>query len=244
MINYSTAAAGSLLQISQNTFNEKQGSHFHVKDPISALTHFIGFLAAIVGMPFLLIHASRYQRSEADLISLAIFMLSMISLYGASTSYHTFQLSKDANKLLKKIDHCMIFILIAGSYTPVCLMILPPATGNKILIAIWVIAFVGIFFKLCWVTCPRWVSSVIYIGMGWICVLAFGDIYRCFPKPSFLLLLAGGIVYTVGGIIYALKLPLLEKYIPGFGAHELFHLFVMGGSLCHFLSYYTWITLS
>lgn len=244
MINYTTAAAGSLFSITPNALFEQQGSHFRAKDPISALTHFVGFLEAIVGMPFLLIHAALYQRSRADLISLAIFMLSMISLYGASTSYHTFQLSKRANRFLKKIDHCMIFVLIAGSYTPVCMMILPPAIGRKILIAVWAIAFIGIIFKLCWVTCPKWVSSVIYIGMGWVCVLAFGDLYRCFPRPSFLLLLAGGIVYTVGGVIYALKLPLLEKYIPGFGAHELFHLFVMGGSLCHFLSYYTWITLS
>lgn len=244
MINYTTASAGSLLQFSQNSLAEHQTPRFHAKDPISALTHFIGFLAAIVGMPFLLVHASGYQRTETDLISLSVFMISMIFLYGASASYHTFQLSDHANKLLKKIDHCMIFFLIAGSYTPVCLMILPSAVGKRILAAIWLIAAVGILFKLCWVTCPKWVSSVIYIGMGWVCILAFGDITRCFPLLSFLLLLAGGIIYTVGGVIYALKLPLLEKNVPGFGAHELFHLFVMGGSLCHYLSFYTYLSLA
>lgn len=226
----------------QNSFSECTISHFQAKDPISALTHFIGFLAAIVAMPLLLVHASQYGRSEGELISLSIFMLSMIFLYGASASYHTFQLSEHANKRLKKIDHSMIFVLIAGSYTPVCTMVLPEVTGRRILIAVWGIAFVGIIFKLCWVTCPKWVSSVIYIGMGWVCILAIGDIYRGMPTVSFLWLLIGGIVYTVGGVIYALKLPLLEKYFEGFGAHELFHLFVMGGSLCHFLAVYSFLT--
>ncbi|MBQ7372436.1 MAG: hemolysin III family protein [Blautia sp.] len=225
----------------QTILKEYTIPHFRAKDPISALTHFIGFLAAILAMPVLLVHAAQYGRSEGDLISLSIFMLSMVFLYGASASYHTFQLSDRANKGLKKIDHSMIFILIAGSYTPVCTMVLPETTGKRILFTVWGIALIGIIFKLCWVTCPKWVSSVIYIGMGWVCILAFGEIYRGMPTTSFLWLLIGGIIYTVGGVIYALKLPLLEKYFEGFGAHELFHLFVMGGSFCHFLAIYSFL---
>lgn len=134
----------------------------------------------------------------------------------------------------------MIFVLIAGSYTPVCVIVLNSRTGFSLLALVWGMAFAGILFKLCWVTCPKWVSSVIYIGMGWLCVLAFSDIYAALPTVPFLWLLIGGIIYTVGGVIYALKLPLLEKYIPGFGAHELFHVFVMGGSFCHFMCMYSY----
>lgn len=209
-------------------------SLFHVKDPISALTHFIGFWGAILGMPILLIHASS-SCSIPEQISLGIFMLSMILLYGASTAYHTFQTTRKAGRVLKKLDHCMIFMLIAGSYTPVCVIVLHSAIGYRILALVWSLAAIGMIFKLCWVTCPKWVSSVIYIGMGWVCLLAFSDIYQALPQRAFLLLLIGGIIYTIGGVIYALKLPLLSKWIPGFGAHELFHVFVMGGSFCHFL---------
>lgn len=211
---------------------------FRVKDPLSALTHFIGFWAAILSMPFLLIRASEHLSRELDLFSLGIFMLSMILLYGASTAYHTFNISRDANKILKKIDHSMIFVLIAGSYTPVCVIVLNSASGYRLLALVWAMAFAGIIFKLCWVTCPKWVSSVIYIAMGWLCVTAFSEIYHALPHVPFLWLLTGGIVYTIGGVIYALKLPLLKKFIPGFGAHELFHVFVMGGSFCHFMCMY------
>lgn len=218
---------------------EREKARFTAKDPISAFTHFIGFWAAILGMPALLIHAAPHVSTQKDLFSLGIFMLSMIFLYGASTAYHTFQLSDKASKTLKKIDHSMIFVLIAGSYTPVCVMVLNEKTGFRLLILVWTMALAGILFKLCWITCPKWVSSIIYIGMGWLCILAFSSIYHALPTVPFLYLLIGGIIYTVGGIIYALKLPLLEKWIPGFGAHELFHLFVMGGSFCHFMCMYS-----
>lgn len=215
---------------------------FQVKDPISALTHFIGFLCAILALPVLLIHGASHFASDPELISLSLFMVSMIFLYGASTSYHTFQLSPKNNKILKKIDHSMIFFLIAGSYTPVCVMVLSRETGIRLLWIVWLLAVIGVVFKLFWVTCPKWISSVIYIGMGWLCLMAFSEIYRSMPGNAFLFLLIGGIIYTMGGIVYALKLPLLSKWLPGFGAHELFHVFVLGGSLCHYISIYLLIS--
>ena len=241
-MNYRTAVKKNTLLAKQEYRIDTVSPRFQAKDPISALTHFIGFLIAIIGMPFLLLRASQFHCSGRELTSLTIFMLSMISLYGASASYHTFNLSEYANKLLKKLDHSMIFVLIAGSYTPVCIMALDSVAGMRLLISVWAIALVGIVFKLCWVTCPKWVSSVIYIGMGWLCITAFTDIYRALPLHSFLWLLAGGIIYTIGGVIYALKLPLLQRYFKNFGAHELFHLFVMGGSLCHFITMFTMIS--
>ena len=97
-------------------------------------------------------------------------------------------------------------------------------------------ALFGIIVKACWITCPKWFSSVIYIGMGWLCVLAFSQIFHALSKPAFGWLLAGGIIYTIGGIIYALKVPIFNAKHKNFGSHEIFHLFVMGGSACHFVT--------
>ena len=209
----------------------------HVKDPGSAITHFIGMLMAIFAAIPLLIQASREQDS-VYLISLTVYAVSMVLLYAASTTYHTFDISKKVNTILKKIDHMMIFVLIAGSYTPICLLVLDRKIGIPLLILVWGIAIVGILIKALWVFCPKWVSSVLYIGMGWTCVLAFGQMLNGLSRAEFGWLLAGGIIYTIGGIIYALKLPIFNMKHKNFGSHEIFHLFVMGGSACHFVVMY------
>ena len=182
----------------------------HIKEPGSAITHFIGMIMAIFAAFPLLIRASR-EPHPVYLISLAIFAVSMILLYAASTIYHTLDLSPQINTILKKLDHMMIFILIAGTYTPICLLVLDRRTGLTLLSLVWGIALVGIIIKAFWVFCPKWVSSLLYIGMGWTCVLAFGKIIGGLTHAEFGWLLAGGIIYTVGGIIYALKLPLFNK---------------------------------
>lgn len=205
---------------------------FTAKDPISALTHFIGFWAALAGMPILLIKASSDEANLVSMVSLAVFMVSMVLLYGASTAYHSFTVMPRAGKVLKKIDHMMIFVLIAGSYTPMCTMVLGGATGLKLLVLIWSVALLGIVFKAFWVTCPKWVSSVIYITMGWAALLAIGQIYASMALGGFILLVMGGVLYSIGGVIYSLK---IKDLAPGFGAHEVFHIFVLAGSLCHFL---------
>ena len=150
---------------------EKEIFVFRIKDFWSAVTHFIGMVAAIIGMPILLIKASAYQASFLTMISFMIFMLSMILLYGASASYHSFHVSNQVDLNLKKIDHSSIFILIAGSYTPICLTALKDMVGPILLTMIWIIAIAGIVFKLFWVTCPKWVSSVMYSLMGWLCIM-------------------------------------------------------------------------
>lgn len=212
----------------------------HLKDPGSAITHFIGMLMAIFAAVPLLIKAAR-EPDHIYLISLSIYALSLILLYAASTTYHTFDLSERANTILKKIDHMMIFVLIAGSYTPICLITLKGRTGTILLALVWGIAIVGIILKAFWVFCPKWVSSVLYIGMGWTCVLAFSTILDNLSAAAFGWLLAGGIIYTVGGVIYALKLPIFNSKHKNFGSHEIFHLFVMGGSICHFIVMYTFL---
>ena len=212
----------------------------HLKDPGSAITHFIGMLMAIFAAVPMLIKAAR-EPDHIYLISLTIYALSLILLYAASTTYHTFDLSEKANTILKKIDHMMIFILIAGSYTPICLITLKGRTGVILLSLVWGIALVGIILKAFWVFCPKWVSSILYIGMGWTCVLAFTQILNALSPAAFGWLLAGGIIYTIGGIIYALKLPIFNNRHKNFGSHEIFHLFVMGGSMCHFIVMYAFV---
>lgn len=211
-----------------------------IKDPGSAITHFIGMLMAIFAAFPLLIKAA-HEPGRVYIISLAIYAASLILLYAASTTYHTFDLSEKVNTILKKIDHMMIFVLIAGSYTPICLLVLNQKTGRIMLALIWGIAIIGILIKAFWVFCPKWVSSVLYIGMGWTCVLAFTQILNNMSRAAFYWLLAGGIIYTIGGIIYALKLPIFDNKHKNFGSHEIFHLFVMGGSACHFVLMYVFL---
>ena len=212
----------------------------HLKDPGSAITHFIGMLMAIFAAVPLLIKAA-HEPSRIYIISLTIYAASLILLYAASTTYHTFDISAKVNTVLKKIDHMMISVLIAGSYTPVCLIVLKGKTGIILLSIVWSIAVAGILIKAFWVYCPKWVSSVLYIGMGWTCVLAFTQILNNMSPAAFGWLLAGGIIYTAGGVIYALKLPLFNNRHKNFGSHEIFHLFVMGGSACHFVVMYAFL---
>ena len=212
----------------------------HIKDPGSAITHFIGMMMAIFAAIPLLIKAT-YEPEHIYIISIAIYAVSLILLYAASTTYHTFDKSERVNTILKKIDHMMISILIAGSYTPICLLVLKGKTGIILLSIVWSIAILGILLKAFWVYCPKWVSSVLYIGMGWTCVLAFTQILHSMSPAAFGWLLTGGIIYTVGGIIYALKLPIFNNRHKNFGSHEIFHLFVMGGSACHFIVMYAFV---
>ena len=212
----------------------------HIKDPGSAITHFIGMLMAIFAAVPLLIKAA-HEPSRIYIISITVYAISLILLYAASTTYHTIDRSERVNTILKKIDHMMISVLIAGSYTPICLLVLKGRTGIILLSIVWGIAVIEMLIKAFWVFCPKWVSSVLYIGMGWTCVLAFTQILNALSPAAFGWLLAGGIIYTVGGIIYALKLPFFNTRHKNFGSHEIFNLFVMGGSACHFILMYAFI---
>ena len=213
-----------------------------LKDPGSAITHFIGMVMALLAATPLLLKAGR-QSDYVHLISFTIFIVSMILLYAASTIYHSLDISPKVNKLLKKFDHLMIFILIAGSYTPICLIVVGGMLGLKLLILIWSFAILGIIIKMIWINCPKWFSSIIYIAMGWTCVLCFKQIMNNLSTTGFTWLLAGGIIYTIGGVIYALKLPLFDNKHKNFGLHEIFHLFVMGGSVCHFILMYQFVSV-
>ena len=211
-----------------------------IREPGSAITHFIAMMMAVFAAVPLLVKAG-VQSGQENFLAMAIFMGSMILLYGASATYHSVDLTGKSLRVFRKLDHMMIFVLIAGSYTPVCLIVLGGKLGYTLLALVWGIAAVGMIVKACWITCPKWFSSVIYIAMGWVCVLVFGPLLKTLSTPAFLWLLAGVIIYTVGGVIYALKLPIFNAKHKFFGSHEVFHLFVMGGSVCHFIFMYLYV---
>ena len=213
-----------------------------LKDPWSAITHFIGMIMAMLAAVPLLIKAAKAP-DRIHFAALGIFALSMILLYGASATYHSIRGSQRVQTILRKIDHMMIFVLIAGSYTPICLVVLNGTAGYMMLALVWGIAIAGIAIKLCWITCPKWFSSILYIAMGWVCLLAFSQIYNALSGPAFYWLLSGGLIYTIGGVIYALKAQGFNARHSSFGSHEIFHLFVMGGSICHFVLMFRYITV-
>ena len=211
-----------------------------IREPGSAITHFIGMMLAVFAAVPLLVKAGITSGGRC-LGALSVFMASMILLYGASAAYHTVNVTGRVLNLFRKLDHMMIFVLIAGSYTPVCLIVLDNKSGYALLALVWGIALVGMLVKACWINCPKWFSSVIYIAMGWVCLLVFGQLLSTLPAAAFVWLLAGGLIYTAGGVIYALKLPLFNAKHKGFGSHEVFHLFVMAGSICHFIFMYLYV---
>lgn len=213
-----------------------------LKDPGSSITHFIAMLMAVFAAIPLITRAS-LNNDRIHVISLSIFIASMIFLYAASTLYHSLDISEKINMLLRKFDHMMISVLIAGSYTPVCLIVLGGKTGIILLLLVWGLALASILVKAFWITCPKWFSSILYMAMGWLCLLSLKQIIDSLSSSAWHWLLAGGLVYTVGAVIYALKLPLFNARHPYFGSHEIFHLFVMGGSICHFIFMYKFVAV-
>lgn len=212
----------------------------YIKDPASAITHFIGAMASLGGSAPLLIKAAQ-TGSILSFAAMLIYSVSLVALYSASTAYHTIAPGSPHETALKKLDHMMIFVLIAGSYTPICLIALNGITGTILLSVIWGCALLGMCFKLLWVFCPKWVSSILYITMGWACLFAFPQLLSSLSHSAFLWLLSGGVIYTAGGIIYSIKLPNFEKRHQNFGMHEIFHLFVMAGSFCHYILMYVYL---
>lgn len=211
-----------------------------IREPGSAITHFIGMMMAVLAAMPLLAKAGM-SGSSVTVTAMMVFMGSMVLLYGASALYHSVVVPDKILKVFRKLDHMMIFVLIAGSYTPVCLIVLGGKSGYTLLAAVWGIAAAGMLIKALWINCPKWFSSVIYIAMGWVCVFVFGQLSKTLSMGAFAWLLAGGIIYTVGGIVYALKLPIFNSKHSYFGSHEIFHLFVMAGSICHFIFMYQYV---
>ncbi|WP_226677833.1 PAQR family membrane homeostasis protein TrhA [Mesobacillus jeotgali] len=211
----------------------------YIREPINGLTHLAGALLSFAGLLALVIKAALTTGSPLAITSVTIFGISMILLYTASATYHMV-ISKDSViAFLRKIDHSMIFVLIAGTYTPFCLISLNGVTGWTLFGIIIFAAFCGILFKMIWFRSPRWLSTSIYIVMGWMVIFVVSPLSSVLNPAGIFWLVAGGIMYTIGGVIYALKPAFLRSKHLGF--HEIFHIFIMLGSLSHFLSVYLYV---
>lgn len=209
------------------------------KDPISGFTHLFGAVISLFALIAMVIkYASGGYLNNLVLASSIIFGLSLILLYTASSVYHLVITSDGVTKVLRKLDHSMIFILIAGSYTPICLISLQGYWRWGIFIAIWSLAILGVLLKVFWFNSPRILSTSFYIFMGWVLVAALKPLSKVLPIAGFVWLFVGGVFYTIGGVIYAVKVPNISKR---FGFHELFHIFVLMGSFSHFLLVYKYI---
>ena len=203
--------------------------------PWSAITHGLGAVLAAAGAAVLLIQSALL--GKWPLFGLfTVYGLSMVCLYTASTLYHCLRVSVPGRSALRKYDHCSIYLLIAGSYTPLCLTVLRDIGGIPLVVAVWVLAAAGIALTIAKLAIPRWLTSGIYLFMGWLAIFAIVPIYQVLPPAGFFWLLTGGLLYTVGGVLYAVKWPLRDS--PRFGCHEIFHVFILLGSIAHFVMMY------
>lgn len=209
-----------------------------IKDPVSGFTHLLGALLSIAGLVLMIIYSALFSDEKAwDIVSVSIFGTGLILLYTFSSLYHLLNLKEKGTRIFRKFDHIMIYVLIASTYTPICLGPLRGPWGWSIFGVVWGLAIMGTILTAVWLDAPRWLTTGIYIAMGWIVVIAAFPMISIFSKipkgmEALAWLLAGGIFYTIGGVIYGLKWPKINNKYVGF--HEIFHIFVMLGSFCQF----------
>lgn len=204
-----------------------------LREPISSITHLIAGGLSVVALVLLISKQLILGNvNEMLFISSIIFGVSLILLYFTSGIYHAISATKEKTvKMMKKLDHSMIYTLIAGSYSPFCLYVLPKKVGIPVFTILWIIALVGITLKILWINMPRVLSTALYIGMGWVALFVIKDLYANLVPQAFFLLVLGGVLYTIGGVIYAIKKPNFKNW----NFHDIFHIFTMLGSLSHFL---------
>jgi hemolysin III len=202
-----------------------------IKEPANALSHMIGAVLSVLGL-ILLVYRGATQGSTRHVVAFAIYGGSLILLYSASAIYHSLRVTGRWTRILRKIDHSMIYVLIAGSYTPLCLVALQGAWRWGLITGIWILTALGITCKILWLDAPRWLSTLLYLVMGWLAVVALVPLAGSITWAGVIWLLVGGITYSVGALIYGTKWPRLPSNILGF--HEVFHMFVLGGSMIHF----------
>lgn len=211
----------------------------YVRDPMSGLTHFIGFCLAIAGLILLVLDSVDPLRTM-HVVTFSVFGGGMILLYLASTLYHWLPLDERGTMYLRKLDHAMIFVYIAATYTPICLIGLKGEWGWSLFGAVWGLAVAGIITKLFWMNAPRWLSTAFYLGMGWLVIVGVAPLVRALQTGALFWLTLGGVMYSIGAAIYVVKRP--DPWPRVFGFHEIFHVFVMAGSFCHFWVMYEYIT--
>ncbi|EEM14271.1 hypothetical protein bpmyx0001_48880 [Bacillus pseudomycoides DSM 12442] len=210
-----------------------------MREPVNAFTHLGGAILSFIALLAMLVKVSVKMPSISTISAVILFGVGMMILYAASAVYHSVVASERVIYFFRKLDHSMIFILIAGTYAPFCLITLQAANGLLLFVLVYATAICGIVFKMFWFNCPRWLSTAIYLMMGWLIVLFFAPLSENLSIEGILFLVLGGVFYTIGGFIYGVKPKWLEfKYM---GHHEVFHIFVLLGSLAHFVCVYCYV---
>jgi hemolysin III len=205
--------------------------HSIYREPVNGLTHLCGAIASFFGMIALLVVS---WGGTAKVISVIVYGFSLIALFSASAIYHLAKVNPTDLQVLRKLDHSAIFLLIAGTYTPFCLIAFTGFWHWGLLAIIWAIALVGIVVKIFYVKAPRWLNAVIYVIMGWLCVIAAPQMMKVLPISTMIWLIIGGVIYTLGAVVYATR---LLNFVPGkFGFHEIWHILVLLGAMAHFVS--------
>lgn len=211
-------------------------SFIHPRDAFSSYSHLAGAILSVMALIALLVHLPAGSK-PGTYISLAVFAVSMFLLYTTSGFYHLVVSSQKVIGILRRLDHIMIYMLIAGTSTPVCVIFLSGGWRWGMLATIWSLAIAGLVFKLVWASAPRWLSTLSYVLMGWVVAAAFLPLSRSLAVSGLIWLVAGGLFYSIGALLYATRFPRLN--IRGFGFHEIFHLFVLAGSGSHFWMFFS-----
>ncbi len=202
-----------------------------MREPVNGLTHLGGAFIAILGMVSMLIVA---RGDPQKVISVLVYSLGLITMFSASAAYHIANVNPAVLQTLRKIDHSAIFLLIAGTYTPFCLLAFTGFWHWGLLALIWTFAAIGIVVKVLYVNSPRWLHIGIYVIMGWLCVMATPQMPSVLPIGAIVWLFAGGVIYSLGAVVYTTK---ILDLVPGkFGFHEVWHIFVLLGALAHFIA--------
>lgn len=202
-----------------------------LREPVNGLTHFFAAIVAAIGLIALVILGWHSLVKE---VSLSIYGASLILLFAASSTYHMIKARPKIIEILRKLDHSAIYLLIAGTYTPFCVIMFAGFWKWGLLTIIWSLAVIGIITKMFILKAPRWLTAGVYIMMGWLCLAAIGEMLQVLPIGAMVWLVIGGVVYTLGAVVYITK---TFNFFPGkFGFHEVWHIFVILGALAHFIS--------
>lgn len=213
--------------------------NIHIREPINGLTHLLGAILSITALILMLVKTFNTSSGAVTIAAVIIYGISLLLLYSASAIYHMVIASKNVLDILQKLDHSMIFMLIAGSYTPLCLISLRGTKGVVIFSIVAGMAVSGVLFKMIWFKCPRWLSTAIYISMGWIAIFVLSPLQNAISTMGIFWLIAGGVLYTIGGVIYGLKHSIFSNKYLGF--HEIFHIFILLGSMAHFICIFNYV---
>jgi hemolysin III len=202
-----------------------------LREPFSAISHLLAGVAAAVGLIWLLFASI----DEDPLLRLSLFVygLTLLLMFASSAAYHGYNGSRGTRLLLKKLDHTAIYLLIAGSYTPICVHFFEGFWRGPFLAIVWSLAAAGVVLKLFLIYIPRWMTAGLYLMLGWLSVFAFGEILRAFPPGALLWLVLGGLFFSIGALVYIFKKP---DFLPGrFGFHEIWHIYVILGAFSHYI---------